>query len=409
MQMLLETMRYPFIAVIGAVLISACSFQPTPLTEQEQVEKLGQFIAAGGYSPAHAYQIESFSDNWLHDGQTLQVSLTAPTEPSIYPVIFYLPGLGESANAGRLWRENWAKAGYLVLAVQETTIAQALAELKPAFPDKLPEDKVERRRLQSLRNSELRYIGHEFFSSKSLAKRVEQVLWAHAQLLQRTKAGQRLFAKADLSHIILVGYDIGAQTAAALIGEDSGIPSPQNAAFKPQAAILISPSVDPAMGNVDKRFRDIQMPFLVITSDADDDPYAISSPQVRTAIWEYAPDGQHYLLLLKNAPHYLLSGSGWPGQERFEEQADSEEWRSGTGKHTQRGSRSHRGSGGAGRAMPFQARGKEKVEANQSVAAVFSVSSAFLDSIVKTDNFAALWLNEQAKNWLDKVATLKSK
>jgi len=46
-----------------------------------------------------------------------------------------------------------------------------------------------------------------------------------------------------------------------------------------------------------------------VTGSEDDDPYGISSPYVRTAIWEYAPSGNKYLLLLNKGGHQLLAGS----------------------------------------------------------------------------------------------------
>ena len=161
------------------------------------------------------------------------------------------------------------------------------------------------------------------------------------------------------------------------------------------------------MGNIDNRFRDIKIPFLAITSENDNDPYAISSPQVRTAIWEYAPAGQHYLLLLKNAEHRMLSGSGWSGRPQIEDDTPrSDEYMPGFGMQLDGSRRAHRGALGGGMGMPRHA---VRVEAYQSIAAVFSVSSAFLDSIAKADNFARLWLTENAKVWLDKAATLKIK
>jgi hypothetical protein len=38
--------------------------------------------------------------------------------------------------------------------------------------------------------------------------------------------------------------------------------------------------------------------LLIVTGSEDDDSYGISSPYVRTAIWEYAPPGNNFLLQL---------------------------------------------------------------------------------------------------------------
>ena len=84
---------------------------------------------------------------------------------------------------------------------------------------------------------------------------MNHVLWAYAQLQQRTKAGQGLFAAADWSRMVIAGYDIGAQTTAAMIGEKFDTDLPQAPDFKPLAAILLSPAVDMALGGDRHRGR----------------------------------------------------------------------------------------------------------------------------------------------------------
>jgi len=43
------------------------------------------------------------------------------------------------------------------------------------------------------------------------------------------------------------------------------------------------------------------------------------------------------------------------------------------------------------------------------IAAVFSISTAFLDNVCKSDKFAQSWLLEKANQWLKKSADLKTK
>ncbi|MGR8930663.1 MAG: hypothetical protein ACU836_08470 [Gammaproteobacteria bacterium] len=398
--------------VASAGVISACSFQAPPLSEGQQIEKLRQFIGTGGYSPAREYRISWITESWLHGDQTLEVSLTVPVESGTYPVVVYLPGVGEDASAGCLWRENWAKAGYLVFTVQTGAIAKALVDLKPLSDiddkDEADEDRVKRRRADSLRGSELRYRGHQLFSEQALKVRIEQLLWAYDQFKRRAASGQAWFAKADLSRQYIAGYDAGAQTVAAFIGENVAIQLPSTD-LKPQAAILISPMVDPAKGNIDHRYRNIHIPFLAITAETDNDPYGISSPRVRTAVWEYASGAQHYLLLLKNADHRLLAGAGWREGAGFDDRRyDSGSWEPEFFRRHEGGG-AHRRSRNDEMGTPFRLPHQARVEAYRSVAAVFSVTNAFLDGIDKADNFAALWLKELAPNWLGTVGTLKSR
>ena len=43
----------------------------------------------------------------------------------------------------------------------------------------------------------------------------------------------------------------------------------------------------------------------------------------------------------------------------------------------------------------------------KQVAAVYSASTAFLDKVVKNDDFAQFWINDKAETWLDRVGQLK--
>ena len=56
--------------------------------------------------------------NWLISGQAVLLVLAEPGPPALVPLVIYLPGLGESGQAGERWRSAWASAGYAVLSVQ---------------------------------------------------------------------------------------------------------------------------------------------------------------------------------------------------------------------------------------------------------------------------------------------------
>ena len=417
-------------AIACAVFVTGCFMRPSPLTAEQQTEKIGQYIAQGGYSAVLGYDINSIRETWRHDGQTVEISMLAPTTPGLYPLIIYLPGLGEQADGGKLWRETWAKAGYAVFSVQPLAIGEALKVVAPMSGDdkqsddsswswfSSSKDKDKAVALKAVRNSDLRYLGHEYFSEISLIKRINHVLWAYAQLQQRTQAKQGLFAVADLSRVVIAGYDIGAQTTAAMIGEKYDAVLPQAPDFKPLAAILLSPSVDIALGDVTTRYQNIAIPLLAITGTEDDDPYAISTPYARTAIWENAPPGNKCLLLLKKGNHQVLAGDSLSHAQEPDPAQESDE-KTGPNDAMPRFSNSYGGSkgrngsqgGGSPGGMGKSQRGsRPNGEPDyKQVAAVFSVSTAFLDHVSKNDSVAGFWLSKKANPWLDKWANLKIK
>ncbi|MGD0961876.1 MAG: hypothetical protein ABSB19_18855, partial [Methylomonas sp.] len=114
----------------AALWLSACSSKPKKLTPEEQAEHLASTLDNGGYKSAGNFSIASSREVWMHDSAELEVVMTAPETPGSYPLLIYLPSLGEDAGAGRLWREAWAKAGYAVFSMQPRQIGQALKEIK---------------------------------------------------------------------------------------------------------------------------------------------------------------------------------------------------------------------------------------------------------------------------------------
>lgn len=248
-----------------SIILSACSFNSSPPTAEEQAEKADRFIVKGGYTAAQNFAIDSVNEVWRRDGRAIEISILAPSAPGTYPLILYLPGLGEHAENGRLWRETWAKAGYAVFSLQAKELAEALKDAGPMTPP--PDDDNDKPGLFSrskqkpsntLRDSELYYLGHQHFAQSAQQQHIDDLLWAYAQLKQRAKTGNGLFATADVSRVIVAGYDLGAQTASILIGEKSDADLSKAKDFKPLAAMLFSPSMDMALGNVASRYKNMR-------------------------------------------------------------------------------------------------------------------------------------------------------
>lgn len=427
-------------AALLALILGGCSFfgfsMPSP---EEQSEKLTEVMEKGGYAPTRGLAIDSAHDVWLHDKTEFDVTMTAPTAPGSYPLIIYLPGLGEDAKAGQLWRETWAKAGYAVFSMQTLAVGQALKTLKElgselddtagelddgeqlGSSDEMGRDRAEegrswfggdkpRRPSRTARNSEMRYLGHEYFGSENLKNRMEQLFWAFRQLKSRVNLHQPLYVSADLSKVVLAGYDLGAQTISAVMGENFETALPTSGELKPMAAIMLSPSVNLATGNVRSRFQKMNLPMLVITGTEDNDPYAISSGSVRTAIWEYAPVGGKYLLLLKDAGHRVLAGSEMGGRFGRERSDGTNGFPGSMGMGGGRSRNGGRGMDGGGGMMGAFAGGGERRNPDlgyKHVAAISSASTAFLDAVIKNDEFARFWINDKANHWLDKAGSLR--
>jgi len=416
-----------FSALIYSLLITsmmtACFMGSSPLTPEQQTTRINESIAKGGYSAVLNYDVESLTETWLHDSQGVQISILTPAIPGNFPLIIYLPGLGESSEAGKLWREAWAKAGYAVFSVQPVYLGEALKGTPKVTPTKtsswFSKDYDNSTALKDVRNNDLRYVGHQYFSQEQLSKRINHVLWAYSQLNQRAQSKIGLFARVDLSRIVIAGYDIGAQTTAAMIGEIYDIALPSTADLRPLSAILLSPAVNMALGDITTRYQNISIPILAVTGAEDDDPSAISTPFARTAIWEYSPPGNKCLLVLKKGNHQLLSGDNLTqNQDQNSNQELSETTESTNSKlrfndaYGVSSGRSNSHGGNSSNEMAPKSSSRSKLNGKQDytqVAVVYSVSIAFLDHICKKDNVARTWLSDKASQWLNKSATLKIK
>jgi len=125
------------------------------------------------------------ADTWTLDGSLVDVTLMAPTSGGPYPLVLYLPGLGEACDAGLSWRHAWARAGYAVLCIQPKTVGRAVLASSRA------------------RAGDFLGIARDAFSVPSLEMRTQVVRAALARLSRRGRDAR--FAQIDLARIGIAG------------------------------------------------------------------------------------------------------------------------------------------------------------------------------------------------------------
>jgi hypothetical protein len=333
-------------------------------------------------------------ENWHHDGRTLDVSYLTPHPEGHYPLILYFPGLGEDAAAGELWRSAWVAAGYAVLTLQATS------------------DRDATRHLNRDDRQDLRMIAHPRFTREASRQRLLDVHYVLQECRRLSDQGDVDFKKADDQRLIVAGYDLGAQTAALLAGEQhQGIQ--EKVEMTPvMAAILLSPHVDLAAGGLESRYDAINTPLLIVTGTEDHDPYGMSSPSLRTAIFKQSPPGQKYLLMLDYGLHRQFAGkslmeSDLETQEQDESPLPEEADEANSKGHS--GHRSGPPTGGhppAGSMMFPEPRFNPR-HYGQQLAAIETTTVAFLDATIKHSPKANQWLSSDSTAWLGKIAVLQ--
>jgi hypothetical protein len=145
---------------------------------------------------------------------------------------------------------------------------------------------------------------------------------------------------------------------------------------------------------------------LVVTGTEDNDPYAISSASVRTSLWEHAAAGGKYLLMLQSAGHQVLAGSEVNSRFAAGRRGLSDQEQFGGSQLGRRNPNANQGL----IAGLMGDRGRRNIEQSyKQVAAVASVSSAFLDAVVKNDEFARFWLADKSNAWLGNAGQIKQR
>lgn len=399
------------LALVG--LLAACGGprprpdQPNQLYQTDSAE-LKRF-ADRGYLPAQRYELEEHADAWFNGKDEIAISLLLPSVPGRYPVVLYLPGMGESADAGALWRKAWAEAGYAVLAVQPASVGQALRASVRA------------------RSGDFKTLAREQFSAGGLSNRIAVAQFALNELVRREASGQGPYKRIDPSRIAIVGYDIGAQTAQFFSGErERGVEAvPAMPALR--SVILLSPYANLAAGGFESRYSAIHIPVLSVTGTEDTDDYGlVTSPMTRQAPFRYMASDSKYLLSLNDGTHRLLAGRAFTEGEQALQRQEGGDRQAGSDMGSRRGS-GRRGSGGepggsgggrhgssggtnTGERSPGALRAASPAaDAPRQTIAVQSMSTAFLDATLKDDAVAREWLVRDAARWLQPLATLTTK
>lgn len=389
--------------LVGAAL-AACAGRPEP--PGPPGEGLERHLE-GAYRPPARLPVRGWDAEWQVAGQAVEVSWLAPEPARGAPLILYLPGLGEGSRAGAQWRRAWAEAGYAVLSVQPQAYGRAVYSTAEA------------------QAGVFRSLAQKSFAGQALAARIAVLDQVLAELRSRAQAGEPSLAGVDWQTLAVAGFDLGAQTAAALAGERaSGEAAP--AGWRPKAAILLSPYVAEESGT--GRFGRIDTPLLALTGPRDEDPFGwVDPPSRRQQLWRGLHVSGSYQLLAAEASHRLLGGSfeAMPGPGAGREGARPAGARPeggggpgggagpGAGGGGERGGRGGRlggkggGPGGGGRLGHGQGM-EERVDPRQ-MARLLSLSLAFLDARVRDAAPARLWLERDAAQWLEATGRLERK
>ena len=385
-----------------SLALSGCASGPSTGAADAAAKR----YAERGYIVEKRFATQLTHQTWTVGEQPFAVTLLIPEGASRFPLVLYLPGLGESADAAAKWRQSWAEAGYAVLSVQPAEVGETLWRSPRA------------------RRGDFGAIARDQFSTLALARRLEWLRQDLAEIRRRQERGETPFDRVDLTRVAVAGFDLGAQTAMAAAGEHIEGVEPPSLSLPLRAAIILSPYSDFSRTSFAARYATIGLPVLSVTGGEDADSYGlVNAPMLRRAPYTYMPAGEKYLLVLAGATHAQISGGDTPEtppvKTRETSESGSDDDRAGSGQPEGRrrgdggGMGRSRGERGAGRGgsptSSMRAGGLDRVASARQIAAVQGITTAFLDATLKGDPVAKEWLAKDASRWLGESAELMSK
>ena len=421
-------------------LTSACRQTPPAPDSTVLLQREAQgYLTATRVPIRHVAVTMNEADGGLALHWTLPATLHAET-----PVLIYLPGLGQSAGSGVLWREAWARAGYAVVAVQ----------LLPEDGERLPVDPKDRDLAVSFAHSRFSpSVGRQ--RVRALAALVAHLRDGAGQMqsgeprsdiaganasMRNPLAGQMPWlASLDWQHLGILGFDLGAQTALLAAG-DRPFKDWTETGLHPAVVVLLSPHADFSGQSFQVRYQTVQAPVLSISGDLDLDPWrVVTSATVRQAPFRNLAPGRAALLWLTDLMHGQLAGGeeATDGRRGSADAADDagnpasatrpigdtspagpgapggpggrSSGRGGAGGPGGSGSRGgaetngRNGQGGLRALDPRNGGGASVLGATERATdtlLVRVVTTAFLDAVMRHDDTAQAWLNRQAAAWV---------
>ncbi len=216
----------------------------------------------------------------------IPVRIRMPAGTGKAPVILFSHGLGGNLEAGTIWAEAWARAGFIVIHLQH------------------PGSDTDAVRARGFRAS---------MGAGELIARAGDVRFAIDMVFRHPALGPCDLKRADETRIGMSGHSFGAHTTQAVAGQRFGVRGAGLADTRIKAAIAFSPSpsMQPGASDADS-FGGIAIPFFSLTGTLDAVPQLTAvTPEDRQRPFRAMPPGGKYLLVLDGANHAAFGGQDY--------------------------------------------------------------------------------------------------
>lgn len=273
--------------------------KPLHLKNLNRRHTLALALGLAASSGLRAQTLDVVDETWqdARRQRELPVRLRWPSSamlspPDGLPLVLFSHGLGGTRDAGEVWGEAWAAAGFVVLHLQHAgSDLDAVRRVASSFSD----------------SAALRGLG----TAQHLIARLQDVVFALDEVTRRRQGTQtgmdKRWASVRADAVGLSGHSFGAHTTLGVGGQSytgySGINEPRVAAL-----VAFSPTV-PVRGDARQAFAGIRRPVLCLTGTLDGDVLGNgASPDKRAGVFAALPAGNKAQLVLKDADHMTFGG-----------------------------------------------------------------------------------------------------
>jgi predicted dienelactone hydrolase len=260
---------------------------------------LGCAILAQGaeYDPLALPKTQpTWHDVSVHDeirNREIPLRVYLPAEKTPAAVVLFSHGLGGNREGNAYLGNHWAARGYVVVFVQhigsddsvwkEKGLGERMAALKAAA---------------GLDNFLLRAA-----DIPAVLNQLEAWNQSEAHLLH---------ARLDMKQVGMAGHSFGAVTTQAVSGQSFPL-GKKFTEGRVKAAVMMSPS-PPRIGDGNKAFGSVKIPWLLLTGSKDASPINDLEPASRLKVFPALPAEGKYELVLENAEHSAFGDRALPGE-----------------------------------------------------------------------------------------------
>lgn len=218
-----------------------------------------------------------------------------PSTSQPQPVVLFSHGLGGSREGSTFLGQHWSKRGYVAVFLQH------------------PGSDVNVWKNESLLNRRRALV--QAANGEQLALRLGDVPAVLDQLEKWNQSAEHeLAGKLDLQRVGMSGHSFGAVTTQNVSGQSNLLGRP-GADQRIRAAVVMSPGV-PAVGNAERAFSGVKIPWLLMTGTHDDSSIGGQTPESRRQVFPALPAGDKYELVLNEAEHSIFTDHKLPGEQR---------------------------------------------------------------------------------------------